>query len=189
MQPANTTSLRFSVFKLIILSVLSLLSMVPDEALAEQPVEVTVGLNLHQITGINQRSENFGAVASLVLTWNEPELAASSGEDDQLTRTYQYSSFINLLTERGLSLPTYSFYNLQGRIDYQNRGATIDPAGNIDFFARFTATFQAPDFDFSHFPLDKQNFDLKLDFLNPQNQFVFKVNSEFRIQWSGGCSG
>lgn len=64
---------------------------------------------------------------------------------------------------------------MQGRIDYQNQLIIVDRSGNVTYFARFSATFQAPDFDFRRFPLDHQNFHLKLDSLLPLDTVVFKA--------------
>lgn len=131
---------------------------------ANQPIEVGVSLNVHQITEINQKSENFSVVATLIMRFNEPTLADESGEKN-LARPYLAPNFVKLMEDRGLTWPVHSFYNLQGRVDYQTRIVTLDTQGNINYIARFTATFQAPDFDFRHFPLDRQNFYIKLDSL------------------------
>ena len=128
--------------------------------LADEPIEVAVSLKVHQITDIDQKAENFSVVATLIMDYAEPGLAAKPGEEVQSQRMYRIEQFIGILTERGLSWPAHSFYNVQGRMDYQNNGAVVDPQGNVTYFARFTSTFQAPDFDFRHFPLDKQSFHL-----------------------------
>ena len=142
---------------------------------AEEPVEVAVSLKVHQITNIDQKAENFGAVATLVMRYNEPGLAARPGEQVEPQRMYMAQEFVRMLTDRGLSWPAHSFYNVQGRMDYQNQVVAVDPEGNVTYFARFTANFQAPDFDFRHFPLDKQKFYLKLDSVLPLDQFIFKA--------------
>lgn len=112
--------------------------------LADEPVEVEVSLKVHQITDIDQKAENFGVVATLIMDYTEPGLAAKPGEEVQPQRMYMIEHFIRLLTERGLSWPAHSFYNVQGRMDYQNNGAVVDSQGHVTYFARFTSTFQAP---------------------------------------------
>ena len=139
---------------------------------ANQPIEVGVSLNVHQITEINQKSENFSVVATLIMRFVEPTLADESGEK-KLARPYLAPNFVKLMEERGLIWPVHSFYNLQGRVDYQTRIVTLDTQGNITYVARFTATFQAPDFDFRHFPLDHQNFYIKLDSLPNVDRIKF----------------
>ena len=142
--------------------------------LADEPVEVEVSLKVHQITSIDQKAENFGVVATLTMEYNQPELAAKPGETNLARRMHTAESFVRLIIDRKLTWPAHSFYNVQGRIDYQNRIVLIDPQGNVNYFAHFTATFQGPDFDFRHFPLDRQVFHLKLDLLPPVDKFVFK---------------
>ncbi len=145
--------------------------------LADEPVEVEVSLKVHQITSIDQKAENFGVVATLTMQYNVPELAAKPGETNLARRMHTAESFVRLITDRNLTWPAHSFYNAQGRIDYQNRIVLIDPQGNVNYFAHFTATFQAPDFDFRHFPLDHQVFHLKLNLLPPMDKFVFKSST------------
>lgn len=145
--------------------------------LADEPVEVEVSLQVHQITSIDQKAENFSAVASLIMDYSEPGLAAKPGENVPPRRMYRSDKFIHILVERGLSWPAHSFYNVQGRMDYQNQFVLVDRQGNVTYFARFTATFQAPDFDFRSFPLDHQDFHLKLDSLLPQDEVIFKAAS------------
>ncbi len=160
-------------FHLLIVAVMGWLLLFSTQSSADEPVEVDISLKVQQITNIDQKAENFGVVAMMIFRWNEPELAAKPGEKIPQHRMYPALKFVNLLTDRGLKWPAHSFYNMQGRIDYQTRGVMIDREGNIIYVARFTATFQAPDFDFTHFPLDKQIFYLKVDMLPPVTEFVF----------------
>ena len=139
---------------------------------ANQPIEVVVSLNVHQVTEIKQKSENFSVVATLIMRFNEPSLTDESGEE-KLARPYLVQNFAKLLEERGLTWPVHSFYNLQGRVDYQTRIVTLDAQGNIIYVARFTATFQAPDFDFRDFPLDRQDFHIILDSLPNVNRIKY----------------
>lgn len=140
---------------------------------AEEPLEVTVGLKVSQVTGIDQRAENFGAVVTVIMEWNEPELAALPGKKTPQETLYEAQNFIRLMSERELLWPETSFYNVQGRVAYQNQIVVVDLTGKVTYISRFTATFQAPDFDFRHFPLDQQDFYLKLDSLHPVSQVIF----------------
>ncbi len=148
-------------------------------ALASEPVEIKVALKVSQITSIDQRAENFGVVATLRMEWLAPELAAKSGEQVPQQRIYKAENFIKALAERNLTWPAHSFYNLQGRIAYQNRLVAVDPQGNVTYIGRFTATFQAPDFDFKEFPFDEQHFNIKLDSIVPEHLMQFTPITEF----------
>ncbi len=139
---------------------------------AEDPRTVHVGLKVHQITGINQKEENFGVVATLLMKWHEPALISNSGEADDF-EMYDASHFVRLLADRKLPWPAMLFYNLQGRIDYQNRTVLVDGSGTVSYLTRFTATFQAPNFDFKHFPFDQQRFVIMLDSVRPLDQIKF----------------
>ena len=91
---------------------------------------------------------------------------------------YKAENLVKILSERKLTWPAHSFNNLQGRIAYQNRLAVVDPQGNVTYVARFTATFQAPDFDFKQFPFDEQHFHVKLDSIVPAYLIQFTPITE-----------
>ena len=150
-----------------------LISLLASPAMASEPLEVKVALKVSQITSIDQKAENFGVVATLRMEWLVPELAAKSGEQVPPQRIYKAENFVKILTERNITWPAHSFYNLQGRIAYQNRLVAVDPQGHVIYAARFTATFQAPDFDFKQFPFDEQRFHIKLDSFVPAHLIQF----------------
>ena len=125
-----------------------LILLFSSPAMAEKRLEVGVALKVNQITSIDQKSENFGVVATLRMEWLIPELAAESVKQAPPQRLYRAEDFLKILTERHLTWPAHSFDNLQGRIDYQNRMVAVDPQGKVIYMAKFTGTFQAPDFDF-----------------------------------------
>ena len=158
--------------------VVFLIFLFASSAMASEPLEVKVALKVSQITSIDQKAENFGVVATLRMLWSEPELAAKSGEHMPLRRMHKAENFIKILAERNLTWPAHSFYNLQGRIAYQNRLVGVDPHGNVTYIARFTATFQAPDFDFKQFPFDKQRFHITLDSIVPAPLIQFTLIME-----------
>ena len=159
--------------QVVFLLTLIFVSLATVVVYADEPLETSVGLKIHQITSINQREENFSAVATLIMKWHEPGLELES-KGNGSPRMYEGSQFINLMADRELLWPAISFFNAQNRISYQNRIVLVEPSGNVTYHARFTATFQAPDFDFRQFPLDNQKFSVILDSIRPLKQVQFK---------------
>ena len=164
---------RFPLSRQVVLLLTLIFVSLATLVYADEPLEVLVGLKVHQITSINQREENFSAVASLIMKWYEPGLEFES-KGNGLPKMYEGSQFISIMADRDLLWPAISFFNAQNRISYQNRLVILEPSGNVTYHARFTATFQAPDFDFRHFPLDNQTFSIILDSIRPLKQVKFK---------------
>jgi hypothetical protein len=157
----------------------ALVLSLPTAAQTKIPEEVLVGLKIHQVTEINQKQENFGIAGTLALQWQVDQLAYIPESTEREYKTYTLPNFLNLLREKNINWPTPSFYNLQGKIDYQNQFITVNKSGFASYVARFTGTFQAPDFDFRKLPFDSQVFSVKLDLLRPNQEFVFKELENF----------
>lgn len=145
-----------------------------QSSFARNPTEVLVGLKIDQITGINQKQENFEVVASLRMRWTESRLAFTPTDQESDFKTYTLPTFLKLLEKKHIQWPSISFSNLQGRIAYENQIVRIKRDGTIDYMDRFTATYQAPDFNFRRFPLDHQTFFINIDSIFSEKEFIFK---------------
>lgn len=142
------------------------------EALRE-PIQVAVGMALDQITGVDQKAENYGAVANLRFDWTDPTLAYDPTACQCAFQTFTLSAFTKYLDDRGLNWPEFSLFNQQGNRWIQNQLIVLWPDGRATYFERFTTNFQAPDFDFRLFPFDTQTFYMRVDALFPEEYYVY----------------
>jgi hypothetical protein len=148
------------------------------EALLKEPIEAAVGIKLQQISGIDQKSENYEAVASTMITWNDPALAFRSDECQCENKVYRTSDFVAFATKDGIVWPAYTYLNQQNNRWIQNDYVVVQPNGDATIFERFTTTFQAPDFNFRQFPFDTQTFFIQVDSLY-STSFVNFTPSDF----------
>ena len=144
-----------------------------------KPIQVDIGLKIHQITEIDQQAENFGIVASLKLEWNDPALAFSPDTCQCRFKEYTIEQFSNLLEQNNRIWPSFTLYNQQGRRFIQNQAFILYPSGDVQYFERFSVTLQAPDFYFRSFPFDTQKFFVKITSLYPDEFFQFRALEGF----------
>ena len=138
------------------------------------PILVKAGIKLDQITGVDQVSENYGAVVDVRLEWDEPALAFDPDACDCAFKTFTASEFVKYAGDSGVEAwPITTLYNQQGRRDEQGITVVVGSDGHVIYVTRFTATLQAPDFDFRLFPLDRQTFHIRLRAVFPEEYFVF----------------
>lgn len=135
---------------------------------------VAIGADLQQITGVDQKAENYGAVYVLEMRWNDPSQAFSPDECRCQFKAFTGSGFSKLVSDENFRWPEFTIFNQQDRRWTQNQGIVIQSNGDMIYFERFTATLQAPDFDFTAFPFDTQEFFLRVDSLFPENFFIFE---------------
>lgn len=143
-------------------------------ATEDGPEEVGIGLKIDQIASIDQKNKNFTVVATLRIDWTKPSLGFEPGPGEDDYRTYTGTKFLSLVSERGITWPAVSLYNQQGRLAIHNEIVYLSKDGRVQYLRRFTATFQAPDFDFTRFPFDVQRFKIKLDSIFGERRFVFR---------------
>jgi len=144
-----------------------------------EPIQVNVGLYLDQISAVNQKDENFGAVGDLVLEWHDPAYAFSPDSCQCSYKAFSLSQFERFIVQNGLRWPRFVFFNQQGKRWSQGETFWIYASGKVQYYERFSATLQAPDFNFKRFPLDTQKFFIKLESVNPEEDYVFSFLPEY----------
>ena len=140
---------------------------------------VAIGASLQQITGVDQKAENYGAVYVLEMRWNDPSQAFSPDECRCQFKTFTGSGFNSLVSDENFRWPEFNIFNQQNNRWIQNQGIVVQSNGDMTYFERFTTTLQAPDFNFTSFPFDTQQFYLRVDSLFPESFFLFNGSQEF----------
>lgn len=135
------------------------------EPLLQEPIAASVGIKLQQIANIDQKAENYEAVVSTMITWNDPTLAFRADECQCETKIYTTNDFVSFATDNGIRWPAYTYLNQQNNRWIQDEYVVVNPNGDAVSFERFTTTFQAPDFNFRQFPFDTQTFYIRIDSL------------------------
>ncbi len=149
------------------------------EPIVLEPIEVEIGLKMQQITSVDQKAENFGVVATVQMEWLDPTLAFSPDDCQCAFKTFTGDDFVNFASDQDLIWPAFTLFNQQGRRFTQNQLVVIRPEGRVGYFERFSATLQAPDFDFRRFPFDTQQFFIRIDALFPEEFFVYSELEDF----------
>ena len=150
-------------------------------AMPEKPYLVAVGVWVDQITHIDQKSENFGIVGNLRLEWDDPELAFDAKQASQNLRVYTRDAFTRFVDQNGLFAPGFVIHNQQGRRFSQEINIVVFENGHAVYLERFSATLQAPDFDFVQYPFDAQEFFVHVDALYPTGFMKFVPIDGFRV--------
>ena len=148
-----------------------------------QPIRVRVGIYLNQITEVNQKNENFGAVGDLDMEWQAPDFAFSPDSCQCDSKTFTRAEFEKFVLQHDLRWPRFIFANQQGKRWSQGEVFWVYPSGKVQYYERFSATFQAPDFNFRKFPFDSQKFFINLECTDYQEDFVFDVFPQYT--WVG----
>jgi hypothetical protein len=148
-------------------------------ASAEKPLQVEVGIKIDQITEINQKSENFSAVAVVRMRWWDQKLAFDETDTGLPYKLLTSDEFVAHAKSIPTNIPLILFQNQQNQRWEQISFITIHPNGDVNFFERSTLTVQAPYFDFKKYPFDEQKFSLDIVSVSPIGLIEFEPMDEF----------
>ena len=145
----------------------------PDtESLLKLAIPVQVGLKLQQIVNIDQPNEIMNDVGTLRLDWTDPALAFNPESCNCTSKVYTENDFNAFLSDVNGKWPDFTFFNQQGNRWILNRIIQVESNGHVNYLERFSTNFQL-DFDWTAYPFDRQDFNIKVDMLFPDSQYVF----------------
>lgn len=160
-------------FWAILFLLFALFSSFESEARTSSPVPVEVGIRLHQVVDIDQKKENFTVVITLKARWKDPLLAYEPAMNKDFMMLNK-KSFKALMLQKRAHYPAVVVLNQQGTNRIHNSLVSITPDGVVSYLERTTMVLQANKFNFRFFPFDTQLFEIQIDCLLPEDQFVFK---------------
>jgi hypothetical protein len=128
---------------------------------------------MDQITEVNQRGENFGVVGDLSLEWLDPAFGFNPDTCHCAVKVFNSVQFEKFIAENQLHWPRFIFFNQQGKRWTQDEVFRVYPNGKVTYYERYSVTLQAPDFNFRRFPLDTQQFYIRLQCLYPEEDYKF----------------
>jgi hypothetical protein len=150
-----------------------------DAATPAEPLMVTIGVLVDQITDVDQKSENFGVEAVLRVEWIDSKLAFDADEFGRDFKMYTIPALVRLVDERGILTPSFVIHNQQGKRFSEEQHVILFSNGLAVYLERFSTTLQAPDFNFVQYPLDSQQFFIHIDSTWPVSYVQFQPMQEF----------
>jgi hypothetical protein len=144
-----------------------------------EPIEVRVGVQIHQITFVNQTAENFGVVGTLRLEWEDSKLAFDAEEFGRVFKVYDEAAFRTFAHENSLLYPGFVIQNQQERRFKQQAVFIVFPDGQANYLEQFSTVLQAPEFNFRQYPFDTQKFFVHVISTNPASFVKFVALEEF----------
>lgn len=124
----------------------------------ENPLEVRVGIRIDQITAVDRKSENSGAVATLRLRWQDPALAFEVAPGERRFRIFTPAAFVSHAAAPDTIAPGFVVQNQQANRWIHQAVVAISAEGQASYYERSSTTLQAPHFNFTRYPFDRQNF-------------------------------
>lgn len=143
------------------------------------PLDVQVGIKIDQITNVDQKSENFGVVVTIRMQWTDPALAFDPVENKRAYLVFQPDAFGEHIKTAGTIAPFFVIQNQQSKRWIHQSIIVIEPNGSTRYLEKSSLTLQAPHFDFTRFPFDRQTFFFELVSAFPDDLVSYSVMEEF----------
>ncbi|WP_298851735.1 hypothetical protein [uncultured Ruegeria sp.] len=145
----------------------------------ENPLEVGVGIRIDQITGVDQKAENYGAVVVLRVEWTDPALAYDHEELGRDIRVFNPPDLANHAAEVGAVMPAFVIHNQQSNKWIHESAASLRYDGRVVYVEKSSLILQAPHFDFRKYPFDTQEFHFEVVSIFPTEYVSYYPLEEF----------
>ncbi|WP_254429131.1 MULTISPECIES: hypothetical protein [unclassified Ruegeria] len=124
----------------------------------ENPLQVGIGIRIDQITSVDQKAENYGAVVVLRVEWTDPALAFDQQAMGRDIRVFNPPALADHAASIGAVLPAFVIHNQQSNKWIHESAASLRYDGRVVYVEKSNLTLQAPHFDFRKYPFDTQDF-------------------------------
>ncbi len=145
----------------------------------ENPLEVGVGIKIDQITSVDQKAENYGAVVVLRVEWIDPALAFDRDDVGRDIRVFNPPALADHAAQIGAVLPAFVIHNQQSNKWIHESAASLRYDGRVVYVEKSSLTLQAPHFNFRKYPFDTQEFHFDVVSIFPSEYVSYYPLDEF----------
>jgi len=148
-------------------------------AIIRQPIDISVGVRLEQIVGIDLRAQTIEVVASVQMDWLDQRLAFRPDQCDCQTLILRGTAYTDYVAANSDKWPEFSIFNQEGRRFPQNQYGLVGSDGQAAYYERFTVVIHDTSMDYTKYPFDSQEFSIVIDSLFPGEFYVYTPNEEY----------
>lgn len=142
------------------------------------PLVVAIGIEIDQITFVDQKAENFGAVATIRMKWNDPRFQFDEKVHGRDYKVLEIDEFFRLAEDRVTVTPRFVVKNQQNKRWIQEAVVVVQSDGTVEYLEHSTVQLQAPYFDFRDYPFDHQDFFFEIVLSHPVDDIQFVAMEE-----------
>jgi hypothetical protein len=147
--------------------------------LRDAPLEVAIGIEIDQISFVDQKSENYGAVVTIRASWHDPALAFDATEFGLDYRIIKPAKFLEIADSLPTIAPAFVVQNQQSNRWIHQSFIVIHSDGTAKYVEKSSLTLQAPYFNFARYPFDTQRFYFEIVSILPTDLVTYTVMEEF----------
>jgi len=145
----------------------------------DAPLEVSIGIEIDQISFVDQKSENFGVVGTIRADWHDPALAFDPAEYGRNYRIMKPAAFVELADAIPTIAPGFVIQNQQSNRWIHQSLVVIHANGDARYLEKSSLTLQAPHFDFTQYPFDQQQFYFEIVSIFPSDLVHYTVSQDY----------
>lgn len=141
----------------------------------DAPMEVAIGIKIDQISFVDQKSENFGVVATIRAEWHDPALGFDAAEYGRGYRIMKPAAFVEYADAIPAIAPAFVIQNQQSNRWIHQSFIVIHANGDAKYLEKSSMTLQAPHFNFTRYPFDRQQFYFEIASVFPSNLVRYTI--------------